>query len=90
MTIVVTLHPKFQGRKYRTFRALTFVAVGLSGFAPLIHGLILFGWRLMMKKALPNTMGKAVCLWSGTAFCAVSLPTLHTRLKWVLTRDSED
>ena len=44
----------------------------------------------MMKKALPYTMGKAVCLWSGTAFYAVSIPTLHTRLKWVLTRDSED
>ena len=59
MTIVVTLHPKFQGRKYRTFRALMFVAVGLSGFAPLIHGLIVFGWRLMMKKALPYNHGQS-------------------------------
>lgn len=33
------MHPKFQGPKYRLLRALMFVATGLSGTAPLIHGL---------------------------------------------------
>ncbi|KAJ0413350.1 hemolysin-III related-domain-containing protein [Aspergillus carlsbadensis] len=40
LTIFMTMHPKFQGAKYRLFRALIFVATGLSGVAPLIHGLM--------------------------------------------------
>ncbi|KAH8750305.1 hypothetical protein F5883DRAFT_435110, partial [Diaporthe sp. PMI_573] len=42
-TVFITLHPKFQGTKYRLFQVLTFVGTGLSGFAPLIHGLNVFG-----------------------------------------------
>ncbi|KAJ6018484.1 hemolysin-III family protein [Penicillium canescens] len=39
LTIFMTMHPNFQGPKYRLLRALMFVATGLSGVAPLIHGL---------------------------------------------------
>ncbi|KAK0651766.1 hemolysin-III family protein [Cercophora newfieldiana] len=39
LTIFMTLHPKYQGTKYRLFRALVFVATGLCGVAPLVHGL---------------------------------------------------
>ncbi|PMD47894.1 hemolysin-III family protein [Hyaloscypha variabilis F] len=74
LTIFMTLHPKYQGSKYRLFRALMFVATGLSGVAPLIHGLIVFGLSQMMKKAFPYTMAKAVCLLSGTAFYATRFP----------------
>ena len=74
----MTMHPKFQGAKYRLFRALMFVATGLSGIAPLIHGLSVFGISQMMKKALPDTLAKAGCLLSGTSFYAVSLPILQT------------
>lgn len=73
MTIVMTLHPKFQGAKYRTFRALMFVATGLCGLAPLIHGISVFGMSQMMRKAFPYTMAKAGCLLSGVSFYAVSL-----------------
>lgn len=73
LTIFMTMHPRFQGPKYRTFRALAFVATGLSGVAPLVHGLIKFGTSQMMTKAFPYTMAKAGCLLSGTAFYAVSL-----------------
>ncbi|RQM08404.1 hypothetical protein DH86_00002645, partial [Scytalidium sp. 3C] len=38
LTIFIMLNPKFQGQKFRVFRALAFIATGLSGFAPLIHG----------------------------------------------------
>lgn len=75
----MTMHPKFQGSKYRVFRALMFVATGLSGVAPLIHGLFVFGMSQMMRKAFPYTMAKAGCLLSGTAFYAVSLLISHTR-----------
>ena len=66
------MHPKFQGRKYRLFRALMFVATGVFGVVPLVHGLIVFGMSQMMRKAFPYTLAKAVCLLSGTLFYAVS------------------
>jgi adiponectin receptor len=69
----MVLHPKFQGAKYRTFRALMFVATGMCGVAPLIHGLKVFGMSGMMSKAFPYTMAKTGCLLSGTWFYAVSL-----------------
>ncbi|KAL5344257.1 hypothetical protein ACLOAV_010761 [Pseudogymnoascus australis] len=84
-TIFMTMNPKFQGSKYRLFRALMFVATGLSGVAPLIHGLIVFGMSQMMRKAFPYTLAKAGCLLSGTLFYAVSLPISHTRRKSTLT-----
>ncbi|TVY29114.1 ADIPOR-like receptor [Lachnellula hyalina] len=77
LTIFMTMHPKYQGSKYRLFRALMFVATGLSGVAPLIHGLSVFGMSQMMRKAFPYTLAKAGCLLSGTAFYAVSLPFAH-------------
>lgn len=77
----MTMHPKFQGSKYRLFRALMFVATGLSGVAPLIHGLHVFGMSQMMRKAFPYTLAKAGCLLSGTSFYAVSLPISRTRDK---------
>jgi len=62
-----------------------FVATGLSGVAPLIHGLKVFGISQMMRKAFPYTMAKAGCLLSGTVFYAVSLHISHTREKSTLT-----
>jgi hypothetical protein len=78
LTIFMAMHPKFQGPEYRLFRALMFVATGLSGVAPLIHGLNVFGMSQMMRKAFPYTLAKAGCLLSGTSFYAVSLQ-FHTR-----------
>ena len=81
----MTMHPKFQGPKYRLFRALMFVATGLCGVAPLIHGLNVLGMLQMMRKAFPYTLAKAGCLLSGTSFYAVSLLISHTREKLTLT-----
>lgn len=80
MTVFMTMHPKYQGAKYRLFRALMFVATGMCGVAPLIHGLKVFGMPLMMHKAFPYTMTKAACLLSGVSFYAVSLPQEKERL----------
>ncbi|KAL4971431.1 hemolysin-III family protein [Aspergillus desertorum] len=74
LTIFMTMHPKFQGSTYRLFRALLFVATGLTGVAPLIHGLNVFGMSQMMRKAFPYTLAKAGCLLSGTSFYATRFP----------------
>ncbi|KAB8212893.1 hemolysin-III related-domain-containing protein [Aspergillus novoparasiticus] len=68
------MHPKFQDRKYRLFRALMFVATGLSGVAPLIHGFYVLGMSQMMRKAIPYTLAKAGCLLSGTLFYVTRFP----------------
>ncbi|PYH40983.1 hemolysin III family protein [Aspergillus saccharolyticus JOP 1030-1] len=49
--ILVLLYPKFQGPCWRTFRVGIFISIGLSAFAPLIHGTILFGFRAMIKQS---------------------------------------
>lgn len=49
--IFIMVNPKFQGQNFRVFRALTFVATGLSDFAPLIHGVKTFGISQMMKQS---------------------------------------
>ncbi|EFW18652.1 hypothetical protein D8B26_005393 [Coccidioides posadasii str. Silveira] len=59
LTIFMTMHSKFQGRKYRLFRALLFVVTGLSGVAPLIHGLNVFGTSQMMRKSFSLHSGKS-------------------------------
>jgi adiponectin receptor len=50
-TIFITVNPQFQGRRWRTFRACTFVGTALSGFVPIIHGVIIFGWSQMVKQS---------------------------------------
>ena len=55
-----------------------FVATGLSGVVPLIHGLIVFGTSQMIRKAFLYTLAKAGCLLSGTSFYAVS-----SRIKYI-------
>ncbi|KAJ0128762.1 Uncharacterized protein HZ326_28141 [Fusarium oxysporum f. sp. albedinis] len=74
LAIFVTMHPKFQGPKYRLFRTLVFVATGLSGVAPLIHGINVFGMSQMMSKAFPYTLAKAGCLLFGTWFYVTRFP----------------
>lgn len=50
-TVLVTVNPRFQGNRWRTFRACTFVGTALSGFAPLMHGIKLFGFSQMVKQS---------------------------------------
>jgi len=44
---VLVLHPRLQGLKYRSLRTTAFIATSLSGFAPVGHGLWLYGWDEM-------------------------------------------
>ncbi|KAF2994304.1 hypothetical protein E8E14_002168 [Neopestalotiopsis sp. 37M] len=54
ISIIVMLHPKFQGLKWRTFRLLTLVCTGLSGIAPIAHGIYKFGFpQMALQSGLP-------------------------------------
>ncbi|KAI1260318.1 mPR-like GPCR protein [Xylariaceae sp. FL1019] len=50
-SIAIMLAPYFQGPKWRTFRLAVFVVTGLSGFAPIIHGIHMFGFQQMLKQS---------------------------------------
>ncbi|KAI1618821.1 hemolysin-III related-domain-containing protein [Exophiala viscosa] len=51
ITSVLVLHPQLQGLKYRSHRSWAFILTALSGFAPIIHGLLLYGWDEMMIRS---------------------------------------
>ncbi|TRX92510.1 hypothetical protein FHL15_006677 [Xylaria flabelliformis] len=54
VSIVIMVAPCFQdikGPKWRTFRLVVLVATGLSGLAPIIHGIHMFGFAQMVKQS---------------------------------------
>ncbi|KAH8883156.1 mPR-typeG-protein-coupled receptor [Thozetella sp. PMI_491] len=74
-TIFIMANPKYQVRKYRTFRALIFVTTGMTGYAPLIHGCILFGGAQMMKQSgMPYYVAHGGLVLLGTLLYALKLP----------------
>ncbi|KAH8162046.1 hypothetical protein CIB48_g6208 [Xylaria polymorpha] len=51
VSIVIMLAPCFQGSNWRTFRLVVLVVTGLSGLAPIIHGIHMFGFAQMVKQS---------------------------------------
>ena len=51
MTGVVVIHPRLQSRGWKTLRLSTFVATGLSAFAPIIHAASIFPYDQLDKQA---------------------------------------
>lgn len=78
VTILIVVNPKFQGKRWRTFRVWTFVVTALSGFVPLGHGIKLFGFAQMVKQSgILYYLGEGLLLAMGTFFYAVSTRTLR-------------
>ncbi|UKZ59270.1 uncharacterized protein TrAtP1_000588 [Trichoderma atroviride] len=75
LTIFIMVNPYFQGKKFRVFRALAFIGTGLSGFAPLIHGVTMFGWSQMMRQSgMPYYLAEAGFLLSGALIYVTKFP----------------
>ncbi|KAL2258021.1 hypothetical protein VTK26DRAFT_8837 [Humicola hyalothermophila] len=51
ITVFILMSPWFRGPKWRTFRVMTFVTTGLTGFAPIAHGIQMFGFDQMVKQS---------------------------------------
>lgn len=49
--LVLVLHPQMQGIAYRNTKAMVFTLTALSGFAPIGHGLYLYGWNDMWERS---------------------------------------
>ena len=81
LTIVILVSPKFQGRQWRTLRVCIFVGTGLSGLAPLAHGIVLFGFQQMiLQSGMPYYIGEGFLLLLGALFYTVSALLFPTTL----------
>ena len=75
ITSVLVLHPRLQGLKFRTSRVIAFIGTGLSGFAPLGHGLVVYGWHYMwLASGMPYYLLEGALLAMGAIFYATRCP----------------
>ncbi|KAB8212954.1 hemolysin-III channel protein Izh2 [Aspergillus novoparasiticus] len=77
VTAVMPAHPKCQDHRWRTFRVCAFVGTGLSGVAPLTHGVELFGLAQMLKHlGMAYYLGEGLLLILGAIFYTLRIPEL--------------
>ncbi|KAJ0107652.1 hypothetical protein J7T55_010257 [Diaporthe amygdali] len=75
LTVLVVVHPRFQGPRWRGFRIACFVGTGMSGLAPLAHGLYLFGLPTMMRQSgMPYYLAEGGLLCLGVSVYATRFP----------------
>jgi len=55
-TVVVVLRPKFRTPQFRWVRSGLFLAMGLSGLFPVVHGIILYGFAMAQRAIALNYM----------------------------------
>jgi adiponectin receptor len=75
LTSFIVLNPRFQGLRFRPHRTAAFIATGMSGFAPITHGLWLYGWREMwMRSGMPYWFLEFALYGLGALFFATRIP----------------
>ncbi|KAI1820720.1 mPR-like GPCR protein [Xylaria intraflava] len=75
VSILIMVTPYFQGPRWRTFRLLVFVVTGLSGLAPIIHGIHMFGFAQMARQSgLPYYLAEGALFLIGAATYASRFP----------------
>jgi len=75
ITSILVLHPRLQGLQYRTHRTWAFIATGLSGFAPIGHGLCLYGWQEMwVRSGMPYYFLEGIGYGIGAFFFITQIP----------------
>lgn len=75
VTSILVLHPRLQGLKYRSYRTTAFIATGLSGFAPITHGLLKYGWAEMWERSgMPYYLLEGLVYGIGAFFFATRIP----------------
>ena len=75
ITSILVLDPKLQGLYYRTLRTCAFVLTGLSGFVPITHGLVMYGWDVMwMRSGMPYWFLEGAIYGLGAFIFATRIP----------------
>ena len=71
----VLLNPRFQGLNYRSFRLAAFLATGTSAIAPIIHGIIAFGFvQCNRQSGLMYYLIELLTLMIGAFFYGTRIP----------------
>lgn len=74
-TGTLVLHPKLQLAKYRSLKAYAFVATALTGFAPIGHGIFLYGWHEMwVRSGMPYYFLEGIIYGTGAVFFLTRFP----------------
>jgi adiponectin receptor len=81
ITSILVLHPRLQGLKWRGVKTAAFVSTALSGFAPIGHGLLMYGWDVMWERSgMPWWFAEGAAYGIGVWFFATRYPESIT--KW--------
>lgn len=76
--LIVLLHPKFQGPRWRTFRVCIFIGTGCSAFAPIIHAIVYFGWDYVVNgTGMPWYLGEGGFLILGAVIYSLRIPECY-------------
>lgn len=74
-TATLVLHSKFRAPKYRSLKAYAFVATAMTGFAPIGHGLYLYGWQEMwVRSGMPYYFLEGLIYGTGAFFFITRFP----------------
>lgn len=74
-TGTLVLHPRLQAHKYRALKTYAFVATALTGFAPIGHGIFLYGWHEMwVRSGMPYYFLEGVIYGAGAIFFVTRFP----------------
>jgi adiponectin receptor len=75
VTSILVLHPRLQGLKFRNLRTAAFVMTAFSGFAPIGHGLWIYGWKEMWERSgMPYWLLEGVVYGVGAGMFATRWP----------------
>jgi adiponectin receptor len=89
---VIVIHPKyFRGPRHRGLRVSAFVALGLSGFIPIVHGLRIYGLdRMWRASGLPYYLLEGGILGAGALCYAMRFPESTAALVGVVAGAGAD
>ena len=76
ITGIVLLCPNFRGPEFRGLRLASFIATGLSAFAPIGHAWFVWGSTRLKHMGVPYYFVEGVLLFIGCYFWEVSFPSL--------------
>ncbi|CAD6446295.1 cb01f7fd-419a-4c33-a0d2-99a92df966fc [Sclerotinia trifoliorum] len=76
--LILLLHPRFQGLQWRTFRVCMFIGTACSAFAPIINGIVYFGWHEVVGgTGMPWYLGEGGVLVLGAMVYALRIPECY-------------
>ncbi|PQE17312.1 hemolysin-III channel Izh2 protein [Rutstroemia sp. NJR-2017a BVV2] len=89
LSVVVLLHPRFQGPRWRIFRVGLFVGTACSGFAPIVNAIVVFGWREVVRgTGMPWYLGEGGLLVVAATVYAMRIPERYRPGKYDLVGHS--